>query len=560
MKLFGKFASLFLAVALSAATLSAAAKDRTAVAVSDKPGATVKGVVYAGDKPLKGVAVSDGVQIALTDAKGRYWLNSDKRSGSVFITIPSGYEVPSDGIFPCFWAFLEAPAGEVERHDFALTKVDNDDHVMLAVTDIHLANRSNDLEQFCTRFLPDVKKLAESFGGKRVYTLNMGDSSWDAYWYAHRYSLADYKRTMNIVGYPTQMFHAMGNHDNDGAAIHSDSVDFVASGPFRRLIAPRYYSFNIGKVHYVVLDNIVYQNTPSGKPADGIAGKRDYYRRVTDEQRDWLRRDLALVKDRTAPVVVAMHAATYQYKGLTDSVVTWLSDPAYSEELTACFDGFENVHYISGHIHKNNVTRVNDHLMEHNMGAVCGSWWRTGANHFQMLGPDGGPCGYTVFEIDGKNMHWYYRSIEDGDKQFRAYDMNEVARYYAASDDLAVFLEHYPERHDYRKEAGCNRVYLNIWCWEPAWKIRVTENGRELPVVREMSEDPLYVISYDVPQSVWKGKFPADYGKRGKQHRNIFIVEASAADTTLEIEVTDAFGKVYRETMVRPKPFGPQMK
>ena len=27
-----------------------------------------------------------------------------------------------------------------------------------------------------------------------------------------------------------------------------------------------------------------------------------------------------------------------------------------------------------------------------------------------------------------------------------------------------------------------------------------------------------------------------------------------------EIEVTDAFGRVYRETMIRPKAFGPQMK
>ena len=37
-------------------------------------------------------------------------------------------------------------------------------------------------------------------------------------------------------------------------------------------------------------------------------------------------------------------------------------------------------------------------------------------------------------------------------------------------------------------------------------------------------------------------------------------VDASGPATTLEIEVTDSFGKVYRETMTRPKAFGPQMK
>ena len=558
MRHIGREALLLLAAVLT--LMTATAKDWASVALADRPGATVKGIVYAGDKPLKGVAVSDGVSITLTDAEGRYWLPTDKRSGSVFISIPSGYEVSADGVFPRFWAALEAPAGEVERHDFPLTEVDNDRHVMLAVTDIHLSNQNSDLEQFCTRFIPDVKQVAAGFGDTPVYTLNMGDSSWDAYWYSNRYSLKDFRRTMNIVGYPSQMFCAMGNHDNDGATIHSDSVDFAASAPFRKIIGPRYYSFNIGKVHYVVLDNLIYVNTPKkSSGSDGIAGKRDYIRRVDPVQLEWLRRDLALVKDKSAPVVVAMHAAAFRYKFVTDEVQPGFSQPAYSEELKACFDGFKDVHFVSGHIHKNLLSRVDEHLIEHNMGAVCGSWWRTGANHFQMLGPDAGPNGYTIFTIDGKRMEWTYRSIEDGDKQFRACDMNEVARYYAASEDLAEFLKHYPERRDFRKEAGRNRVYINIWCWEPAWKLSVKENGRELPVKREQTEDPLYVISYDVPQSVWKGRYPVDYGTRNKQH-NLFVVEASAPDTTLEIEVTDAFGRVYRETMVRPKAFGPQMK
>lgn len=203
-----------------------------------------------------------------------------------------------------------------------------------------------------------------------------------------------------------------------------------------------------------------------------------------------------------------MHAATYRYNKFNDKVTAGLSDPAYSAELKACFDGFEEVHYVSGHIHKNLLARVDDRLIEHNIGAVCGSWWRTGANHFQMLGPDAGPNGYAIFTIDGKRMQWTYRSIEDGDKQFRAYDMNEVARYYTASEDVAEFLAHYPERHDFRKEAGGNRVFINVWCWEPAWKIRVTENGRELPVRCEQTEDPLYVISYDIPAVGMEGQVP----------------------------------------------------
>ena len=47
---------------------------------------------------------------------------------------------------------------------------------MLAVTDIHLSNQNSDIEQFCTRFIPDIRAVAESFGDTPVYSLNMGDS------------------------------------------------------------------------------------------------------------------------------------------------------------------------------------------------------------------------------------------------------------------------------------------------------------------------------------------------------------------------------------------------
>jgi hypothetical protein len=51
-------------------------------------------------------------------------------------------------------------------------------------------------------------------------------------------------------------------------------------------------------VHYVVLDNIIYLNEPNGKVVDGLVGKRNYITRVSEEQRDWLKKDLALVKDK----------------------------------------------------------------------------------------------------------------------------------------------------------------------------------------------------------------------------------------------------------------------
>ena len=67
----------------------------------------VKGKVTCGKKPVAGVQVSDGRQIVLTDAKGRYTLKTDKADSIVFITTPSGYKAQMiDPIRPGFWQLL----------------------------------------------------------------------------------------------------------------------------------------------------------------------------------------------------------------------------------------------------------------------------------------------------------------------------------------------------------------------------------------------------------------------------------------------------------------------
>jgi hypothetical protein len=67
----------------------------------------------------------------------------------------------------------------VEQANFSLTKVNNDKHALLALTDFHLAQRNADLTQFAT-FATDVNNTVTDLTkeGYRVYIMSMGDESW----------------------------------------------------------------------------------------------------------------------------------------------------------------------------------------------------------------------------------------------------------------------------------------------------------------------------------------------------------------------------------------------
>ena len=211
--------TLFGAVLLGSATLSAQSTYCSKLPVKPGKGVTVTGVVECDGKPVAGVKVSDGYEITKTDKKGAYYLKSKKQNPQVFITIPSGYEASREDAVPQFWADFTEPADKLERHDFKLNKVNQDKHAIIAITDVHLANQRNDVSIFSGPYLDVIREDVKSFNdqGIPVYTLNMGDSSWDIYWYAHNYTIGDFRNTLKEANYPTPMFTVMGNHDNDPA-------------------------------------------------------------------------------------------------------------------------------------------------------------------------------------------------------------------------------------------------------------------------------------------------------------------------------------------------------
>ncbi|MGL4238784.1 calcineurin-like phosphoesterase C-terminal domain-containing protein [Tabrizicola sp.] len=234
---------------------------------------------------------------------------------------------------------------------------------------------------------------------------------------------------MSVTGFPQYYIH--GNHDYDFDALSdADSAD-----SWRTLYGPNYYAFEIGKVFFVALDNVVFPCTAAeAKPGDrercgSTEGNPIYNGRVTDEQMEWLRNVMALVpEDR---LIVFMHHIPFVShidsntgRHQTDNVndiyalvggrpALSLSGHTHTLEFLAAGESFK------GWKEQVNVTRIPfDHLVA---GAPSGNWF-FGDMSFDgtpmAFSRGGTPPGYVVIDFDGTGYQiTFHAANQDPDRQ-----------------------------------------------------------------------------------------------------------------------------------------------
>ncbi|MCF0176860.1 MAG: calcineurin-like phosphoesterase C-terminal domain-containing protein, partial [Bacteroidales bacterium] len=388
---------------------------RSDAEVKPADGATVYGIVHCGGKGIAGAVVSDGHEVVVTDKDGIYQLKSEKVYNdvalNVFVSTPSGYEPQHDGILPKNQKLLSKGSAP-ERVDFELVKTEGQDkHTLLVMGDMHLAKRTNDINQF-SQFRTEIIEYTEAHKSDHVYGLTLGDMSWDLYWYSNSFNLSHYVQTMSSVK-DLIIYHCMGNHDYD---INQAGDDFTTQ-PYRSIIGPTYYSFNAGKVHYIVLDDILTKNT--GK---GTSESRVYSKDINGYQIEWLKKDLQHVSKDT-PLVITLHGPVFTATGGNSCASSAVNS------LLSAISGYKT-HIFSGHTHVvYNVDQFdNKGYYEHNSGAVCATWWWSGYHNPGInISTDGTPGGYYIVDVNGKDFKWQYKSTgKDLSHQMRAYDRNSL--------------------------------------------------------------------------------------------------------------------------------------
>jgi hypothetical protein len=364
-------------------------------------------------------------------------------------------------------------------------------HVMIVCADPQVAFREElPLLEKVTR---DMKNLvAEKYPDIPVYGIVCGDIIAEIQ--NDSLTFADVKKMFDDTGIPFR--YVAGNHDMDVTGRSNEN----SKKSFEKVFGPAYYSFNIGKVHYIVLDDVFF------------TGKGYSYIGYLDEKQfRWLEKDLSKVP-HGATVVVSLHIPTWSREARKGE---WAKEEINKvmQNRQALYKMLEpyQAHILSGHEHYNENYRLNDHLFEHVHAALCGIFWQAPYNS------DGAPLGYAVYEFDGDSVKWYYKTAGE-DRQFQ----------------MNVY------------EAGADRnkpdaIIANIWNYDPAWKVYWYEDGKKMG---EMSLytgwDPAIVEYVEKNRQNFRYKY---VGAGATEH--LFYVTPVNKKADIKVVAIDRFGNEY---------------
>ncbi|MEM7498769.1 MAG: calcineurin-like phosphoesterase family protein [Pseudomonadota bacterium] len=457
-----------------------------------------------GEAGIAGVLVSNGREVTVTDAEGAYALPA-YGDMNLFITKPAGYATPlSPDLVPQF-AYIHkeegspdlrfggiAPTGPLpEAINFPLIADDVGDAFECLVF--------GDAQPYSNREIGYVRETAGAMLAARDNSATEclifeGDVMGD--------DLSLYPRFKAIIaqGGVPQYFVA-GNHDLDFDA----ETDQHSFDTFRREWGPEYYSFDIGKVHFVVLDNVRYPcNGVDDHPFCEPGAKPSYNGVISERQLEWLRADLAEVpQDRL--IVLNAHIPFVTFTDHT-------AQKHQTDNLHALYDiiGGRPVLGLAGHTHTTEQILPGEHYHGweeatgtgpaafHQIitGGLSGSWWAGDLNDqgvphgTQRLGS---PRGYYVLSFDGARYTDTYRAFgRSEDEQLHA--SFNTPRFREWAEKLFAYADAYPVPADVLPPVTINDLgdmnmltredleegtwlAVNVWNGSDQSKVAVSING-----------------------------------------------------------------------------------
>ena len=441
----------------------------------------VKGKVTSGKEKLSGVIVTDGKSFTKTSRNGSFKLNIEDDAKFVFIVTPSGYAADWSSGVPQFYQ----KAQDKDFFEFDLIDLGKDESTynIIAVGDPQPRSEKHS-NIFAGEPLEDLCNTAASLENLTVGVV-AGDITFDVF------ALMDnWKRDIVRTGIP--FYTVPGNHDHD-KKVNDD--DRAAIAYYNEQFGPENYAFQIGNDYVLMLDNIIY------------TGYRTYEEGYTEEVLTWVRNMMSFIPE-SSDIYIVQHSPLdgKHHEGRS------VNDMEILEIL-----GDHNVTIISGHNHTHRNLEFSPKVMDHNIGAICGTWWDT------YHSTDGTPRGFKLFTKSDNGLEWYYKAIgRDRNYQYEIYGLGET-----------------------RLHPDC--IVANVWDVDSAWKIEWYEDEKYMGAMERVGEySPVHTAELDEAYSK-TGKTPADYRRTKVDDKQFFAAKPSADAQVVTIVITDRFGHTWKE-------------
>tara|TARA_Y100001980_G_scaffold46342_1_gene30240 strand:+ start:24113 stop:25708 length:1596 start_codon:yes stop_codon:yes gene_type:complete len=351
------------------------------------------------EKGIASVAVTNGMDVALTNEKGLYSLPA---SDDMIVSVikPSGYAVPvNDQNQPQFYYIHKingsppnddggvAPSGPLPSSvDFPLIRQgENPNFTVLLFGDPQADDLTNAMyfEKAIVSEVEGVKDVA--FG------ISLGDLG-------SRKLFGTYIESLAKIGIP--WYNVFGNHD-----MNVGSEDILTDETYELYFGPPNYAFNYANAHFIMLDDVIFPHPLKG--GGYIGGFRD-------DILEFVKNDLKHVpKDKL--IVVGFHIPIYEFEPGPDQFI--------EGDVQRLFDLLEGYNYtlsISGHTHSHNhhfFTNEegwkNDKPHHHyNPGATSGDVYKGPKDKYGTPASfmrDGTPKGYAYLYIDDTAYTYDYK-------------------------------------------------------------------------------------------------------------------------------------------------------
>ena len=368
--------------------------------------ANANGLFDAGEKRLVGALVSNGRDVVRTDADtGMYTLTVDD-DDIVFLCKPRGWMVPTDGNGLPQHYYLHKPNGSPEGLkfggveptgplpeyvDFPVVPAPESDRFSVILFGDPQPYTIDQVDHFKNDIMPEVLRYIEN--NRVAFGTTLGDIVGD-----DLDLFAPLNDVIGAAGIP--WLNVYGNHDMDFDVDNNDDADET----FNRVYGPTTYAYQVGNIHFVVMDNVMYE----GQRDNGRNG--GYSCGLTDEQQTFIRNYFYatshLPDDR---YVLLMHIPAHEF----DDVITGVFGEEIPEHAPQRI-----LLSVGAHWHKHadfmlqtRDARGNETTHHHIVNVTTsGSWWQGqpdeyGIPHTMMR--DGKPNGWSVLTFDPELPHQY---------------------------------------------------------------------------------------------------------------------------------------------------------